>query len=87
MLITTYGKAGFFDKEPGLFNRYTWGFAVEQPDGNIYLHSLLKVQEQLPEGWRTVRYEEDGQMLFVVVETISGDRKRVLIRDENGYRH
>lgn len=36
------------------------------------------------EPYTVIRYEEDGDLLWAVIELTNGDRKRVLIRDQNG---
>ena len=36
------------------------------------------------EPYTVIRYEEDGDDLWAVIELNNGDRKRILIRDCNG---
>lgn len=80
--ITTWGRIGHA-RHPQLFNPYTLGFAVDTGT-EIKTHNLLDAQEKLPEKWKVVRYEEDGHALFLVVELPNGDRKRILVRDQDG---
>lgn len=66
------------------FSERTVGFGYVRPAGKPRIHWVTDPEKQLPVGSRAIRYEEDGQALFVVVELPDGDRKRILVRDYDG---